>query len=185
MDVSGGRDVLPLHLLGRGEAGRAERAAGAARKRRIAASEAVDETGKRIVREVGDAEVGEDVASVGRDQHVVRLEVAVDDAVRVEAGEGTAEVPPQRGDGTRRQTFRKGPQQFHREVGLAAKRSGRKCAHEVGMTERAQQAGLGAEALARLSGLDAGARTEELEREVLPGRLVVDAPDVTRRAAPN
>lgn len=53
------------------------------------------------------------------------------------------------------------------------------------MTERAQQAGLGAEALARLSGLDAGVRTEELEREVLPGRLVVDAPDVARRAAPD
>ena len=51
------------------------------------------------------------------------------------------------------------------------------------MPERAQEAGLGAEALPHPFGRNADARMEELEREILSGRLVVDAPYVARRAA--
>ena len=48
----------PPDRPGCGEAGRTKYAVDATRARRIAASEAVDETGKRTVREVGDTEVG-------------------------------------------------------------------------------------------------------------------------------
>ena len=53
------------------------------------------------------------------------------------------------------------------------------------MPERAQQAGLGTKACARPFGLNAGMRAKELKREIQPGRIVMDAPDVTRRAAPD
>lgn len=67
VDVGGGRHSFPLHLLRRGEAGCAERMIGSAHERRVAASEPEDESGERIIREMSNAKVGEDVASVWRD----------------------------------------------------------------------------------------------------------------------
>ncbi|CAM5482527.1 hypothetical protein SALBM217S_03818 [Streptomyces griseoloalbus] len=78
--VARGRDAVAAHLLGRHEAGRADERAGAGEPA----------VGHGLQR-AGDAEV-DDARPVDGDEHVGRLEVAVDDPGRVDVLEGVRET---------------------------------------------------------------------------------------------
>lgn len=127
---------------------------------------------ERAVGEAGDAEVGKKEMSVGIDEDVLGLDVAVDDAAAVAERERIAEFGVPRADGFVRRRFERGeavgkrtvPDEVHDVEGTSVgERAAVGYAHDVRMPQRREDAGFGEEFVGKGSRLFAGrSRVEDL-----------------------
>jgi hypothetical protein len=122
---------------------------------------------RKLGQELGDAEVEDDDAAVAREEEVVRLEIAVDDALGVGGGEGVEELAGD-GDGVGRlEPAESGQQGRERLAGEELHDDRRPAVGEAGQVEDAHDAlvadpvdhaGLGEEALDQVGAVGAVAR---------------------------
>lgn len=106
VNVGRGCCALARELLRRGIAGGAKGKVLASCDRRIAIARTVGEFGKGTVINSDDAEIGENITTVGRDKDVVWFDIPVDDRKRMKAIEGLAEVKSECDDLPRTHPFR-------------------------------------------------------------------------------
>ena len=115
--------------------------------------------------------------SVRSDQHVVRLEVAMDDRERMEVAERRAQVEAERGDLPRVESVWQGAQQFLGEVGVTAEFADGERADHVRVVDSREQPCLGEEAFPCGPVAD-----EKFQGEFATVGRLADAPHFAERA---
>ena len=190
-DVGAVIDGLAAHLLGRHVAHRAEHRARARQRTRMGEQGRLGLNRGARLGQLGEAEVEDLDAAVARDEDVVRLQVAVDDALLVRGGQAPGDLagvvdglPMRQRRGADARAQRIALEQLGDDVGRAVVGADVVHAEDVGVIERADRARLlleAAEAI-RVRGKRGG---QHLDRHLAAEARVTGAVDLAHAARPD